>query len=225
MLATAAAPSERPLQVGPLRAAAGEALSGWLEVPDGSDPGTRIPVSVVNGAQPGPVLALVAGTHGYEYTSIVALPRVLARLDPARMKGSVILVHMANPPGFYGRRIYYGPDGKNLNRVFPAMRSAYPSEWVRTLDRALAMDVERYVPGHGFIEEPRVSREELVAFRDAVAAVSAEARRLHAAGLSAEDAVKAARWGDYGDWFLAEQQAPIAIRRVYAELEGTVRYE
>ena len=34
LLATAAAPSERPLQVGPLRAAAGEALSGWLEVPD-----------------------------------------------------------------------------------------------------------------------------------------------------------------------------------------------
>jgi hypothetical protein len=35
------------------------------------------------------------------------------------MKGAVILVHMASPPTFYGRRIYYGPDGKNLNRVYP----------------------------------------------------------------------------------------------------------
>jgi predicted deacylase len=26
---------------------------------------------------------------------------------------------MANPPAFYGRRVYYGPDGKNLNRVYP----------------------------------------------------------------------------------------------------------
>lgn len=110
-----------------------------------------------------------------------------------------------------------------LNRVFPAMRSAYPTEWVRTLDRALAMDVERFVPGHGFIEEPGVSREELVAFRNAVVAVNAEVRRLHAAGLSAADAAKAAQWGEYAGWFLAEQQAPIAIRRVYAELDGTVR--
>jgi predicted deacylase len=76
-------------------------------------------VSVVHGARPGKVLALIAGTHGYEYTSVVALPRVLAALDPARMSGSVILVHMANPPSFYGRRIYYSPDGKNLNRVYP----------------------------------------------------------------------------------------------------------
>jgi cyclase len=28
-----------------------------------------------------------------------------------------------------------------LHRVFPAMRSAYPTEWVRTLERAQSMDV------------------------------------------------------------------------------------
>ena len=54
-----------------------------------------------------------------------------------------------------------------LNRVFPAMRSAYPTEWVATIDQALAMDVDRFVPGHGFIEEPKASREELVAFQKA----------------------------------------------------------
>ena len=90
-----------------------------------------------------------------------------------------------------------------LNRVFPAMRSAYPSEWVRTTDRALAMDVARYVPGHGFIEEPAASREELAAFRNALRAVIAEATRLHALGLPADDAAKQANWGEYRDWFLA----------------------
>ena len=107
-----------------------------------------------------------------------------------------------------------------LNRVFPAMRSAYPSEWVRTVDRALAMNVARYVPGHGFIEEPAASREELVAFRDALAAVIAEVKRLNAQGLSAEDAVKQANWGTYTDWFIREQQAPIAVRKVYEEIAG-----
>jgi predicted deacylase len=115
----ALAAAQSPLSVGPVTARPGEAASGWLEVPAGVDAGTRIPVSVVHGAKPGPVLALIAGTHGYEYTSVMALPRVLRRLEPARMSGSVILVHMANPPSFYGRRIYYSPDGKNLNRVYP----------------------------------------------------------------------------------------------------------
>src|SRR5262245_27228749 len=94
LLALLAAPPARaqaPLSVGALSARPGQAVSGWLEVPDGSDQGTRIPVSVVNGAQPGPVLALVAGTHGYEYTSIVALQRLLPRLQPERMRGAAIL--------------------------------------------------------------------------------------------------------------------------------------
>ncbi|MEA3244865.1 MAG: MBL fold metallo-hydrolase [Gemmatimonadota bacterium] len=107
-----------------------------------------------------------------------------------------------------------------LNRVFPAMRSAYPSEWVATVDRALAMDVTRYVPGHGFIEEPVASREELVTYRKALVDVIAEVKRLHAVGLAADDAAKQANWGEYKDWMLADQQAPVAIRKVYEEIEG-----
>jgi uncharacterized protein len=107
------------LIAGTVHARPGEAASGWIEVPGGVDPGTRLPVTVAHGARPGPVLALVAGTHGCEYTSVIALQRLRPRLVPAGMTGSVVLVHMANPPCFYGRRVYYGPDGKNLNRVYP----------------------------------------------------------------------------------------------------------
>jgi predicted deacylase len=114
--------------VGEVVAEAGQVASGYIAVPDGVDPGTRIPVSVVHGSKPGPVLALIAGTHGSEYTSIVALERLRARLDPARVSGSVILVHIANPTTFYGRRIYYSPDGKNLNRVYPGARDGTISQ-------------------------------------------------------------------------------------------------
>ena len=34
-----------------------------------------------------------------------------------------------------------------LNRIFPALRSAYPSEWVEMIAIAQAMDVDVYVPG------------------------------------------------------------------------------
>lgn len=107
-----------------------------------------------------------------------------------------------------------------LNRVFPAMRSAYPDEWVSVIDRALAMDITRYVPGHGFIEEPAVSREELVTYRQALVDVIAEVKRLHATGASVEEAARQANWGSYREWFLAEQQGPIAVRRVYEQLLG-----
>jgi hypothetical protein len=59
-----------------------------------------------------------------------------------------------------------------------------------------------------------------VAFRGALVAVIAEVKRLKAMGLSADDAVKQANWGPYADWFIREQQAPIAIRKVYDEVDG-----
>jgi glyoxylase-like metal-dependent hydrolase (beta-lactamase superfamily II) len=110
-----------------------------------------------------------------------------------------------------------------LNRVFPAMRSAYPTEWLSVINWALQMDVERYVPGHGFIEEPKASREELIEYQKAMRAVIAEVNRLHKLGLSADDAAKQADWGPYKEWFLVEQQGPIAVRKIYEEIDGKLK--
>jgi glyoxylase-like metal-dependent hydrolase (beta-lactamase superfamily II) len=107
-----------------------------------------------------------------------------------------------------------------LNRVFPAMRSAYPTEWVGVVDRALKMDVQTYVPGHGFVEASKASREELQNYRQALTTVIAEVKRLHAAGTPVEEAIKAANFGEYQAWKLHESQRPIAVRKIYEELEG-----
>jgi glyoxylase-like metal-dependent hydrolase (beta-lactamase superfamily II) len=110
-----------------------------------------------------------------------------------------------------------------LNRVFPAMRSAYPTEWLSVINWALQMDVDRYVPGHGFIEEPKASREELIEYQKAMRAVIAEVNRLHKLGLSADEAAKQADWGPYQEWFLVAQQGPIAVRKIYEEIEGKLK--
>jgi glyoxylase-like metal-dependent hydrolase (beta-lactamase superfamily II) len=107
-----------------------------------------------------------------------------------------------------------------LNRVFPAMRSAYPSEWIGVVEKALKMDVTTYVPGHGFVEQPAASREELEKYRDALVAVIAEVKRLHAAGVPVDDAIRRANFGEYEQWKLHESQRAIAVRKIYEELDG-----
>lgn len=119
----------KTLHVGPVVGRAGEKVSGFIEVPGGSDPGTRIPITVVTGVHDGPVLALIAGTHGSEPSPIIALQRVRAELYPAQLRGTLILVHIANLPSFAHRTIYRGPwDQKNLNRVFPGKSDGTASE-------------------------------------------------------------------------------------------------
>src|SRR5580704_14014911 len=92
------------LTVGPVTAAAGRMASGTIDLGDAT-----IPLTIFNGKKPGPVLALVAGNHGYEYPPILALQRLRARIDARKLSGSVIMVHVANMPSFLGRTVYFSP--------------------------------------------------------------------------------------------------------------------
>jgi hypothetical protein len=103
------------------------------------------------------------------------------------------------------------------------MRSAYPSDWLQALTKAEQMDVNVYIPGHGFTEKGDVSKEELRAYHRALEAVVAEATRLYKAGVPVEDAIKHANFGEYSAWTLATSQAPIAIRKVYESLAANQR--
>jgi predicted deacylase len=106
--------------IGGTRVKAGSIASGSLPVPGRDGAGTEIPYTVVNGAKSGKVLALVAGVHAYEYPPILSLYRLKTLIDPKALRGTIVMVHIANLPSFKKRTIYYGPDDwKNLNRVFP----------------------------------------------------------------------------------------------------------
>ena len=113
--------SQETLTVGEVTSSPGEMKSGYIVVPAGTDgPEIRLPITVVNGSMDGPVLALTAGIHGYEYPPVLALQRLRSQLDPQKIKGTVIMVHVVNLPSFLKRTIYYNPyDWKNQNRVFP----------------------------------------------------------------------------------------------------------
>jgi hypothetical protein len=68
---TPPAAAQQPLRVGPITAPPGTMASGTIDIPARTgDQGSLLPITVINGAKPGPTLALVAGTHGMEYTPI-----------------------------------------------------------------------------------------------------------------------------------------------------------
>ena len=79
----AAAPADASANyvLGPINAKPGTTAYAYLDVAPGVDPGTRIPVSVIHGTRSGPTLALIAGTHGYEYPPITALQRLRKELS------------------------------------------------------------------------------------------------------------------------------------------------
>ncbi|MGB6718012.1 MAG: succinylglutamate desuccinylase/aspartoacylase family protein, partial [Candidatus Acidiferrales bacterium] len=86
--------------VGSATAAPGETATGYIDVPAGVDAALEIPVAVVRGAKPGPVLAIVAGSHGTEYASIIAVERLIQHLDAKELSGTVILVPLVNVNSF-----------------------------------------------------------------------------------------------------------------------------
>ena len=135
-----------PLAVGTVTARAGERASGFLAIPAGTDSATQVPITVVRGTTPGPTLALIAGTHGSEVAPIVGLQRLRAEVDPARLRGTLILVHVANMPSYLHRTIYRGPwDAKNLNRVYPGRRDGTVSERIAHAITTEVIDRADYV--------------------------------------------------------------------------------
>jgi predicted deacylase len=115
--------------VGTASAAVGEKSTGYLEVPAGVDAAMDIPVIVVNGAKPGPVLALISGAHGTEYASIIAVERLITLLDPAQISGTVILLPLVNIPSFEQKVPHVNPvDHKSMNRFYPGKADGTQTE-------------------------------------------------------------------------------------------------
>ncbi len=126
--------------VGTASAAPGQKANGYIEVPAGVDAGTNIPVVVVNGGKPGPVLALVTGAHGTEYVSIIAVEKLIGELDPAQVSGTVILIPLVNILSFEQKVPHVNPiDNKSMNRFYPGKMDGTQT------DRALYMITKEVV--------------------------------------------------------------------------------
>jgi predicted deacylase len=129
LLSPTFAQAQKSFTVGTATANPGEKATGYLQVPAGVDAATNIPVVAVNGAKPGPVLALVTGAHGTEYVSIIAVEKLIGELDPAKISGTVILIPLVNIASFEQKVPHVNPvDNKSMNRFYPGRADGTQTE-------------------------------------------------------------------------------------------------
>lgn len=125
----AVAQTRATFTVGTATARRGERVTGVIAVPAGVDAATSIPVAIIHGAKPGPVLALVSGAHGTEYASIIALEKLIALVSPTEVSGTVIIVPLVNIPSFEQKVPHVNPvDGKSMNRMYPGKMDGTQTE-------------------------------------------------------------------------------------------------
>ena len=114
--------------VGTVTAHAGQKTTGFFTVPAGSDSGAEIPVIIINGAKPGPILGLISGSHGTEYGSIVALPKLAQAINPAELSGTLIILPLVNVASFLQKVPHRNPiDNKGMNN-YPGKSDGSQSE-------------------------------------------------------------------------------------------------
>ncbi|MEH0343174.1 succinylglutamate desuccinylase/aspartoacylase family protein [Vibrio cholerae] len=83
-----------------------------------TDSPLSIPIEVLHGASPGPVLMINAAIHGDELNGVEIIRQLLNTLDEKKLKGTVIAVPIVNVFGFIHKSRYL-PDRRDLNRCFP----------------------------------------------------------------------------------------------------------
>jgi predicted deacylase len=119
-VAAAAQDGRATFSVGTASAGRGQKAYGAVKVPAGSDAATEIGVVVINGAKPGPALAIVSGAHGTEYASIIAVEKLIDAVDPAQLSGTLVLVPLVNVASFEQMVPHINPvDNKSMNRFYP----------------------------------------------------------------------------------------------------------
>ena len=108
-------------EIGTAAAPRGEMATGYIEsayLRDSSR--VRIPLIILHGAEPGPVLWVGSTVHGDEIPGCEVIRRLTReRLDPKKLRGTVAAAPVQHPVAYMTSSRLTFHDGVNINRVFP----------------------------------------------------------------------------------------------------------
>lgn len=110
---------EKIIKIGDIVANPGEKAKGFVKTAETSGFDLELPVSILNGKEPGPTLAIIAGIHPVEYPPMEGTIRLANELDPEYMHGNLITVPIFNMPGFQARIPGAPLERTELTMAFP----------------------------------------------------------------------------------------------------------
>lgn len=94
--------------------------TGWLNVAARADGGAwRLPLLYITGATGGPTLVVTAAVHGDEYEGVETIAKVFDLVEPAALRGALVMLPVCNMPAYEAAQRSSPIDGLNLARVFP----------------------------------------------------------------------------------------------------------
>lgn len=119
------------IKIGTAIAEKGSISRGHLEVGELSM-GTKIniPVVIIDGTEDGPVLWLNGGVHGDEINIVMVIQRLMKKIDPNSMKGSLICTPLSNPVATQFRQKLNPFDSLDLDQQFPGNKNGLFSQKV-----------------------------------------------------------------------------------------------
>jgi predicted deacylase len=107
-----------------------------------------VPVIIINNGE-GPTALLTGGVHGDEYEGQIVLGALARRLDPAKIRGRLVIVPCANPAASLAGRRTSPLDQGNLARLFPGDPAAGPtSQIAEGITRLLLREADYLVDFH-----------------------------------------------------------------------------
>ena len=113
-----AASKTHVLSVGTAKGVPGQIARGTLTVGEAADgSAVALPLAIVTGSSPGPVVWVDAGAHGDEYGGPRALQDVVGSLDPKTMSGTLVAIFSANPNALRG--LQRAPESDRRAKSFP----------------------------------------------------------------------------------------------------------
>lgn len=113
----------------------------------------RVPVIVVKGAKPGPILGITAAMHGDELNGISTIFKLTEDISPEKLSGTLVMVPIANVPGYMNKQRYFD-DAVDLNRIMPgkpegATSAMYAHQLANKIIKKFDMLLDLHTASHG----------------------------------------------------------------------------
>jgi len=129
----------------------GKKAFGFIKVAERPGSIVEIPVGIVNGVEPGPILCLTAGMHAVEYPGIDAVIRLFKQTDPKTLRGVLLTVPVVNIPAFDTQTPYVCPiDNKCVSFLLPGKKDGTMSHRIAyTVVEEVIKKADVYIDLHG----------------------------------------------------------------------------